>query len=304
MTTFKKYPKIHRYGKEEVEGILIGTCHVQEKIDGANTSVWIDKRGELTCGSRNRELTEGFNGFVEYIKNHEGVRKLLEENPTYRLYGEWLVRHSTPYNELSYRQWYMFDITVAQDGEENEMFLTEDDVYGLALTHGILTPERFGTFKDPTVEELKEYVGRSSLGEKGEGIVIKNPDFRDKWENHNYAKIVTQEHKEQSAIVFGGNDKFSDTYWEMYVVNKYINLARVEKIMHKLQPTIDKRLDLEHCPRIAGTVYNDVLTEEIWEIAKKVQALNFNKLKSLCMRKAIQIYKEIITGDVSVANKT
>jgi len=30
---FKKYPKIHRLGKEETEGILEGTCYIQEKID-------------------------------------------------------------------------------------------------------------------------------------------------------------------------------------------------------------------------------------------------------------------------------
>ena len=47
--TFKKYPKIHRLGKEETEGILDGVCYIEEKLDGANASIWIDKRGEITC---------------------------------------------------------------------------------------------------------------------------------------------------------------------------------------------------------------------------------------------------------------
>lgn len=34
MTVFKRYPKIHRLGKEENDGILFGECHVEEKIDG------------------------------------------------------------------------------------------------------------------------------------------------------------------------------------------------------------------------------------------------------------------------------
>lgn len=90
MATFKSYPKIHRLGKEEVEGILIGDCYIEEKIDGANASIWIDKRGEVACGSRNRELTEGFNGFVDYVKENVSIRTVLENHPTWRLYGEWL----------------------------------------------------------------------------------------------------------------------------------------------------------------------------------------------------------------------
>lgn len=42
---FIKYPKIHRLGKEETEGILNALCYIQEKIDGANTSIWIGEDG-------------------------------------------------------------------------------------------------------------------------------------------------------------------------------------------------------------------------------------------------------------------
>jgi len=301
--TFKRYPKIHRLGKEETDGILIGTCDVQEKIDGANTSIWLDKRGEITCGSRNRELTEGFNGFVDYVKENEAINKLLKEFPEFRLYGEWLVRHSIGYNETSYKQFYMFDITKMKDGEEVEEFATQEAVRLIGLEYGIKTPHYFGTFENPTAEQLNEFAGKSVLGEKGEGVVIKNMDFRDKFGNHNYAKIVTQEFKEDNGITFGGNNKHSDTYWEMYVVNKYMTLARIEKIMHKLQPEIEEQLDLKHIPRITNTAYHDLITEEAGEIAGKVESLNFKALKNLCVRKATQIYKDLLTGDISVADK-
>lgn len=47
---FKTYPKIHRLGKEETDGMLDALekddiIVVQEKIDGANTSIWLDKDG-------------------------------------------------------------------------------------------------------------------------------------------------------------------------------------------------------------------------------------------------------------------
>src|SRR5574343_2077121 len=102
---FKQYKKIHRLGSAENEGILVGTVHVQEKIDGANTSIWSHK-GRIRCGSRTRELEAGFNGFVDYVNSHQGIQQLLTDMPHIRLYGEWLVRHSISYNETAYKEFY------------------------------------------------------------------------------------------------------------------------------------------------------------------------------------------------------
>ena len=245
MSTFKRYPKIHRLGKEETDGILEGECHLEEKIDGANASIWLDKRGEVTCGSRNRELSEGFNGLVDFVKGDASLGLLLHDHPTYRLYGEWCVRHTIGYNESAYKKFYLFDITEIKDGEELEDFLTKEEVLRVAQAYNLNTPAYHGKFTNPTYEELMKHVGESTLGEKGEGIVVKNHKFRDKFGMHNYAKIVTENFKEDNGVTFGGNNKHSDSYWEMYVVNKYITVARIEKIMNKVQPLIEKRLDLD-----------------------------------------------------------
>lgn len=307
---FKRYPKIHRLGKEEVEGILEGVCHVEEKIDGANASIWVDE-GKVRVGSRsqmisndvdNHEEQGTFNGLVDYVKNHEGIRRILTEHPDYRLYGEWLVRHTIGYNESSYKQFYLFDITKRIDEEVEEEFFNKGIVLETAEEYEIKTPTWHGVLVNPSVEQLMKYVGDSDLGEKGEGIVIKNEAFRDKFGSHNYAKIVTESFKEDNGVTFGGNNKHSDSYWELYTVNKYITVARLEKVMNKIQPLIDKRLDLEHIPRVSNTCYHDMLTEEIWEIQDKVQTLNFNTLKRIAMKKAVAIYKEILSGDISIAH--
>ena len=79
---FKKYPKIHRLGKDETLGILDGDCHTQEKIDGANASIWLGDDGDIRCGSRNNDVTEGsFNGLVEYVKNHKGKFEVMNKVP-------------------------------------------------------------------------------------------------------------------------------------------------------------------------------------------------------------------------------
>lgn len=299
MSEFRKYEKIHRIGKEETDGILEGRCTIQEKLDGANASIWVGESGSLHCGSRSRDLTkagDSFRGLHEYVDGHPGINKLLFERQGYRLYGEWLVRHTLPYPEDKYQRFYLFDI---HDGER---YLTPDVVAEIAKEYEIEHAEILAVVDNPTIEQIAELCGKSVIGEEGEGIVIKNPDFINQFGDRVCAKMVTQRFKEDNSLVFGGNNKHSDTYWEMYIVNKYMTLARIKKVMHKIQPLEEKRLDYEHIPRVANTAYHDLLTEEIWEIAKKVQAVNFKKLKNLCTKKAIQIYKDILNGDVSVAD--
>lgn len=300
--SFKKYPKIHRLGKDETLGILEGEVHVQEKVDGANASIWIED-GIVQCGSRSRHLeNEGFNGFVPYAQSHIGIKDLLTEHSEYRLYGEWLVRHTISYDETAYKQFYLFDIAIIEsDIEEAEVFLPIVDIYNIAKKYNIKIPTYHGLFENPTEESLKEFIGVSSIGEKGEGIVLKNDTFLNVFGDNVYAKIVTDNFKENNAIVFGGNNKHSDTYWEVYTVNKYITLARVQKIMHKIQPTEDDPLDLKHTPRIINTVYHDMITEEMWEIQKKVQTINFKKLKQIACKKAVKIYHDILKNEISVA---
>lgn len=294
---FRKYEKIHRFGKEETDGILNGIVTVQEKLDGANTSIWMEE-GAIHMGSRNNDITgKGFNGFPEYVYGHQGIQNFFTDHPTWRLYGEWLVRHTLSYPELAYKKFYLFDI---HDGEK---FLSASEVAKIASGYGIEKVHEFGVFENPTLEQLKEFVGKSVVGENGEGIVIKREDFINPFGERVCAKIVTESFKEDNGVTFGGNNKFSDTYWEMWIVNKYITLARIEKVMNKLQPTIDKRLDMEHCPRIAQTVYHDMLTEEIWDIQSKAGKIDFNSLKRISTKKAIQIYKEILTGDISIAHQ-
>jgi len=132
--------------------------------------------------------------------------------------------------------------------------------------------------------------------------VFRNKDT-DEFEEHIMRVAELDEFKESNSITFGGNNKHSETYWEMWVVNKYITLSRVRKIMDKTQPLVDKRLDMEHTPRIANTAYHDMLTEEIWEIQKKATSVNFRALKNLATRKAIQIYHDVLKGNVSIADK-
>lgn len=294
---FLSYKKIYRLGVEETEGILQGKVYIQEKVDGANTSIWVED-GVICMGSRSKKITEGFNGFCAYVAMNEPIKKLLADHPDYRLHGEWLVRHTVVYKETSYKKFYMYDIS-----DETGKFMELVDVERIAGKYGIPFPQIFDVIDNPTEEQINKFVGLTNLGEQGEGVVLKNPAFVNKFGEQQYAKVVTQKFKEDNALVFGGNNKHSETYWEMYIINKYMTLERVQKLIHKIQPTVDEPMGLQHTPRIANSAFHDMMTEEIWEICKKVGTVDFKELNKLAQKKAVQIYKDLITGNTSVADR-
>lgn len=177
-------------------------------------------------------------------------------------------------------------------------------MYEIAEKYGIETVPYLGTFENPTLEQIMEFVGKTEFGDRGEGVVIKNLEFRNGFGDLCYAKIVTENFKEDNAIVFGGNNKHSDTYEEMYIVNKYVTVARVKKIMQKLQPMVNTRLDMKEVPQVMGMVYHDIIQEEGWEIAKRGRKLDFKKLQQLINRKTKQVYVDILDENISVADSS
>lgn len=296
---FRPFEKIHRLGKEETDGILSAPVHVQEKIDGANLQVWMED-GVIHVGSRNNDVTlreDGFNGAVQYVQNHEGVKSLLADRPTAHLYGEWLVKHTITYKATAYGKFYLFDI---HDGD----FLPTNVVDFLSDTHGIEKPHYYGEMLVTDLEDLKKLVGKSMLGDKGEGIVIKRTDFKNQFGDTVYAKMVAEDFMEDNAIVFGGNNRYSDVYRELWAVNKFMSLPRIRKIMQKIQSENAERMDMKHIPQVMGMAYHDMFQEEMWEIAQKATApFNFKKFKELANKKSKQIYIDVLNDSISVADQ-
>lgn len=305
---FRKYEKIYRLGKEETDGILKGKVNITEKLDGANLSVWLGDGGEIRVGSRNNDLTKNgneFNGAVKYCNTHEGIKKFFESFKNSRLYGEWLVRHTLSYNETAYKKFYLFDILYINDDMDTSGYLSQDEVQETGKEFGIDCVPNLGEFTNPTLQELTKLVeGQAScLGKTREGIVLRNPEFTNVFGDKCNAKIVSEGFMEDNGIVFGGNNKYSECYWEQYISNKYIDVARVQKIMNKIQPEINERLDMKHIPRIMSTVYHDLITEEAWDISQKAKKIDFDNLKRICSKKIKQVYVDILNDNISVADK-
>lgn len=293
---YKSYPKIHNLHKEEVDDILQSDVIVQVKVDGANSVVFLDE-GVVRCGTRTRmlPLDEDFRGLQTYINSRPKIKEFLENNPDVILYGEWLVKHSINYTQDHYNKWYLFDIL------EGDEYWPQDSVELVAKDLEVEYPIIYGEGKF-TLEELDEFVDQEWLGSKNEGVVIKPLDFVNKFGDRPYAKRVSQAFKEKNAIVFGGNNKHSETYWEQYVVNKYCTVATLEKNLNKLAPELDERIDKKHTPRVIGMCVHDTWTENAWEIFKKVPKLDFKKLNSIMNRKYVQLFHDKLDESISIAD--
>ena len=198
---FKKYQHIERFGTMEVEGIEFGTCYVFPKIDGTNGSLWTD--GVSLCyGSRNRELSEDFDnsGFYRDMPIAKAIDFFLGHQ-NLRLFGEWLVPHSLKtYREDAWRKFYVFDVVrdlpeELPSGEKFE-YLTYEEYQPLMEEFGVDYIPCIAKYENGNYEAfLKCLDGNNFLVEdgkgSGEGIVIKNYEYKNRYGRTTWAKIVT-----------------------------------------------------------------------------------------------------------------
>ena len=298
---FRKYQHIERFGTNEVESIEIGTCYVFPKIDGTNSSVWLGDDGMIHAGSRNRELTfEKDNaGFYAAISKDERVMAYLQEHPTHRLFGEWLVPHSLKtYRDDAWRRFYVFDVCVDADNETGLEYLPYEVYKPLVAEFGLdyLAPIRI--IKNGGLDDFIKCVNENNFliadGKGvGEGVVIKNYDFYNRYRRQTWAKIVTSEfrekhHKEMGAPVSANRLVEED------IVDKFVTRAFVEKEYAKIVNANDGWTS-KMIPQLLSRVFHELITEEIWNILKafKNPTINFKALNTMTIAQIKRIMPEI-----------
>lgn len=192
---FEKYQHIARMGTPSVDGILKGEVYVFPKVDGANGSVF--KKGEeIVACSRRRVLSEEENnkGFYNYVQENENIKKLLEKHPNFRMFGEWLTKRTIKgYNEDAWKKFYVFDVIDTEKGENS--YLKYEEYLPILENFGILHIPLITKLENPSFEEVKELIPESDNfllkeGEKGEGIVVKNYDFTNRYGERVWGKFV------------------------------------------------------------------------------------------------------------------
>ena len=295
---FIKYPHLERFGNEEVEGIEYGETYVFPKLDGTNAQVWMNEDGTIGCGSRNRTLTLDSDnaGFMNWAVKDERILKLLTSFPYLTLYGEWLVPHSLKtYRDDAWRKFYIFDV---YNNEINEFYHYEPykqilDAYELDYLPPIAiikngTREAYEKCLDKNVFLIKDGMG------VGEGIVIKNYGWTNKYGRVTWAKIVTNEfkeihHREMGAPIIGGQTI------EEKIVDELVTQHFVDKVYDKIVNDNEGGWRSEYIPRLLQIVWYDLIREETWDFIKKHKnpKIDFAYLNRLTIGKVKELRKDI-----------
>lgn len=294
---FNRYMHVERLGTDEVENIEFGLCYIFYKIDGTNGSVWLDN-GVIKAGSRNRELTlEKDNAdFYQSILKDERIKAYLQKHPCHRLYGEWLVPHSLKtYRKDAWKKFYIFDVALhKEDGTEE--FLPYEIYKPLIEEFELEYIPPLAVLKNPTEESLircldktGQFLVEDGKG-NGEGIVIKNYDFYNKYGRQTWAKIVSNEFKETHAKVMGASIVNQQEIIEEKIIDKYCTEAFIEKEYQKLVEE-HQGWKSKYIPELLNKIYYEFINEEIWHIIKEFKnpKINFKTLNAMLIQKIKEV---------------
>jgi hypothetical protein len=297
---FVKYPHLERFGTDEVDGINLGQCHIFPKIDGTNASAWMEGSW-LAAGSRTRVLTveEDNAGFCAWLLKDpaaEPYRQLLVEEPTLRLYGEWLVPHSLKtYREDAWRKFYVFDVL-----DESGEFLHYDEYWPICQKYGVEAIPCGLKARNPTYEILLDaaqknrYLLQENAG-AGEGVVIKQYGWRNRFFRTTWAKLVLNAFKDKHIAAMGGAVRDVPMVEEK-IVEEFITPHMIEKIIAKIRLSKDEAaFGARDIPRLLGETFHDLVTEELWEAIKKHRNLkiDFRALNHLAIGRVKHLKPEL-----------
>ena len=292
---FEKYQHIERFGVDEVEGIENGTCHVFPKIDGTNSQLWMED-GILKAGSRNRtlEIDNDNAGFYAWALEQETFKRFFKDFPMIRLYGEWLVPHTLKtYRDDAWRKFYVFDViykgkTVCYD--EYSVLLEPYDINYIPCIAKVKNGdyERFVGYL-----ERNDFLIKDGCG-SGEGIVIKNYNFTNRFGRQTWAKIVKSEFKEKHMKLMGSPDVEFAPNTEQKIVGEFLTDAFIEKEYCKIKTEHDGWKS-QYIMEFFGRVQSEFIKEETWNIVKKMKypTINFKTLNFLITEKIKTVMPEL-----------
>lgn len=293
---FIKYQHLERLGTEEVEGIQSGVCYVFPKLDGTNASVWMNSDGELCAGSRNRELTVGKDnaGFLNWvIENRETFLPFFETHPDKRLYGEWLVPHSLKtYREDAWRKFYVFDVT-----DNNNDHMHYDSYKPLLDEYGFDYLAPLAIIRNGSDESFRKMVEKNVfLIEEGkgfgEGVVLKNYGWRNRFGREVWAKVIANSFKEIHYKEMGAPE-IGGLALEEKIVEEFVTEHLVDKVYEKIKN--EDGWSSKAIPRLINTVFYDLIKEETWEILKKYKnpVIDFKFLQRMTTQKVKKLKKDL-----------
>lgn len=284
---FKRYQHVERLGNDAVEGLLNGTVYLMPKIDGTNGSVWVTKDFRLSCASRNRvlELGDDNQGFCHWVvQNRDKFIRYFALHPTHILYGEWLVPHTLrAYRKEAWRDFYVFDVydyaTEKYVHYSDYSHVLED----MGITYVPVLSYGENLTENQIIKQLEDNTyllddGRVQEGIRGEGLVIKNYDFVNRFGHVVWGKLVRGEfkekHRKENVLKIGTEQSLEKSIVEMFLTETFLEKEYAK--MLETAPWSSKRIG-----EYLGRVWHEFVTEEIFAILKKYKnpTIDFKNLQ-------------------------
>jgi hypothetical protein len=298
--SFIKYQHLERYGTTEVDGIEVGTCYVFPKLDGTNGSVWVDGDRAvdcIRCGSRNRELElDNDNaGFMNAMYQDKAMTSFMYNAKDLVLYGEWLVPHTLKtYRDDAWCKFYIFDVY----DRTKERLLSYDEYSAPLLAAGLNVIAPIAIIKNGNEAHFTECLSKAHYlvkdGEgSGEGVVVKNYDYKNRSDRQTWAKIVANEFKAKHHLEMGV-PVIGCEIVEEKIVDKFVTQAMIDKVVAKITNDNDG-WSSKNIPQLINTVFYDLVKEETWEFVKahKNPTINFKTLSHYTTAKVKELRKDI-----------
>ena len=272
---------------------------------------------QVLCNECHKKETGNcFNGFeydyefdkvisIEYVGIEDCYDISMEgtEN-TMNFIANGFIVHNCPhtlrtYREDAWRRFYIFDVCIDNDEVETGLEYIPYEIYKPLLEEfnldyiapiAIIKNGEYDNF----IRCLEQNIFLIKDGQGfGEGIVIKNYDYYNKYNRQNWAKIVTSEFKEKHTKTMGC-PVVDNKMVEESIVDEFITTAFVEKEYAKI---VNEQGDWNSklIPQLLGIVYHELVTEEIWNICKKFKnpTINFKALNNMTINKIKSIKPEI-----------
>lgn len=294
---FEKYMHLERFGTDGVEGIELGTCYVFPKLDGTNASLWFND-GEIQAGSRKRHLSIDADnaGFLAWAKEQEDIERFLTLYPELRLHGEWLVPHSLKtYRDDAWRNFYVFDVF----DHSSDKFLPYEQYAEILAPYDIEYIPPICILRNATYDALlKEMDNNRFLIQEGEGIgegiVLKNYSYQNRFGRVCWAKMVTNIFKEKHVKEMGATVKNCKQMVEHDIVDTYVDKHLMDKVYAKIVNDM-QGWSSRYIPRLLQTVFYDLVNEEMWDAIKKMKnpTINFKTLNTITILKIKELRPEL-----------
>jgi len=217
----------------------------------------------------------------------EWLKSFFKEYQYVTIYGEWLVKHTVNYLDEAWRKFYIFDV---MRGEDHLHYLEYFGMFYPEFLFSEVIPF-IELLENPTYEIISSILEKNNYllpnGKIGEGLVIKNYSYKNKFGRQTWVKIVHSEYKEQKT---GG---FQETALiEEQIIQDFCTEAFIEKEFQKI--AVDgwssKKIGL-----LLGNIFHYLLKEEICNIVKKLKqpTINFKLLNSLVVKRVKAVKPEI-----------